>query len=100
MLKFEDGTQVYFKHYPTDEGTIITASNHKVFYTLYSGRTECFIEKDGDILAQGEAFCGLGDHFDKSVGRKIALTRALKEMDIKEFSTIVWNKYIETVRCL
>jgi hypothetical protein len=98
MLKFED-YQVYFKHYPTDEGTIVgMMDNHKNYYTLFSGRTECIIEKDGEILAEGEAFCGLGDHFDKAVGRKISLTRALKEIDDKEFSAVVWNKYIETTR--
>src|SRR3990167_4374060 len=47
------------------------------------------------LKAEGVAKCAAGDNFQKRVGRKIALTRALKKMDLnKTERSMVWLRYL------
>jgi hypothetical protein len=95
MLKLDNGMQVFFKHYPDEDGNSFSGMP-------YHGRTLCVIEDSvaGECLRDGESFCGLNEkRFDKAVGRKVALAKALEGAP-REFRTEVWKKYIETVKHL
>ncbi len=45
------------------------------------------------LWSSGYAYCSVKDVFSKETGRKVALTRALKEFD-KEFRTRAWKAYL------
>jgi hypothetical protein len=93
MLKLDNGMQIYFKHYPDEAGQEYSGMP-------YYGRTLCVIEQNGEALRDGEAFCGANEKtYSKSIGRKVALSRALEGAP-KEFRTLVWNKYLETVKII
>lgn len=62
-----------------------------------SGRiTICVIEsEEGDRSCRGECTLYFKDKFDKTVGRKIAMERAMKDGNMtKETRTIIWDAYI------
>lgn len=55
--------------------------------------TECFITKGNDTK-EGFAICDPSDNFCKNTGRKLALTRALKSLDVNyELRTRFWDAY-------
>lgn len=106
MLKFKDGdklVEVMFWHvtphrwqdYAEDEepksyaptGALVDAH----------GLTECMVlvmgEDGPEKASMGVAVCSRGDNFDRKVGRKISLTRALKKFD-KSFRTMTWEQYL------
>ena len=53
---------------------------------LRKGAFECL------LVTYGQAVCGKKDQFEKEIGRKISLERALKSQD-KPFRTAVWEAY-------
>ncbi len=55
--------------------------------------TCCFLEV-GKTVTDGWAACSIEDNFDRKIGRKLSLTRALQGYD-KKFRTLVWEKYFE-----
>ena len=95
MIKFDDGLSIFFKHYPEETGISFDDDGKPMpFY----GRTLCIIEQNGESLRDGEAYCGINEpRFDKSIGRKVSLARALDGAD-KELKTKIWKKYLETVK--
>jgi len=96
MLKFGN-FQVFFKHIPDEAGTAVFSNRTGMqFVNHYRGRTMCIITENDEEISSGEAFCSQNDHYDKSIGRKVALTRALAQLDDKEFSTVVWKRYLGT----
>lgn len=60
-----------------------------------NGFTECFIkDTDGKVYANTTAICSGEDNFNKNVGRKISLARALNEINIsKTERQQVWHDY-------
>ena len=59
--------------------------------------TVCILDqmKDGeslDKIHKGTAYCSLKDRYNKEVGRKVSLTRALQQWDRKERAKI-WKAY-------
>lgn len=60
----------------------------------------CTIHKDsfkGEVVSQGQSYVSIEDmySFNKEIGRKIALSRALKKMYLsKEDRTLFWNAYL------
>lgn len=58
--------------------------------------TECAIcgEDPDKPLALGRAICAKGDNFCKNTGRKIALSRAIKDYD-KPTRKKIWDAYFE-----
>lgn len=91
-----DGLDIYFKHNKDEWGFITANRNGKEFLTPYKGVTTCYIKRGEETIAEASGFCGQTDKFNKSVGRKVSLTKALHGFD-KEFRTNVWNLYFETV---
>lgn len=64
------------------------------------GVTQCVIreyvegEKDPYNVISSVAECVKPDNYNKSIGRKISLTRTLKEFDItKEEKTKIWDRF-------
>lgn len=52
-----------------------------------NGVTVCIIEdQDRRELARGYSFCGPSDQFNKAIGRKISLNRALRELELEMLS--------------
>lgn len=60
--------------------------------------TECYIESGDDIIS-AYAYCHPEDAFNKAVGRKIALTRALRAWKFnKKLRTKIWKQYLTLVK--
>ena len=76
------------------------------------GSTMCVLEKKFNetepspktyfvTLSHGHGECYVGDQFNKAIGRKVALTRALESNfpgNTKEFRTKLWKKYFELTK--
>lgn len=67
------------------------------------GSTICLLEKkhndEFEKIGWGEAICYPKDQFNKAIGRKVALTKALNGFfSDKEFRTRVWNKYFNMTK--
>ena len=54
--------------------------------------TDCII--NGGYPVRGSSRCHVHDQFDRSVGRKISLTRAIYGFS-KADRTIIWNEYFK-----
>jgi len=54
--------------------------------------TYCLVQNGDGSLRNGIALCSVRDNFDRAIGRKLSLTRALRGLD-KPTRTSVWNKY-------
>jgi hypothetical protein len=55
--------------------------------------TSCRLEVNG-VMTKGIAACLQGDKFEKEVGRKLSLTRALSESGlVRSVRKHVWNTY-------
>ena len=50
------------------------------------------------FVAQGNAFCTINDQFIKAVGRKIALRKAVRQIDNAEHRTEIWKAYLSVVK--
>lgn len=73
----------------TDVGLRIQFKHHE------NRVTECFlIDESGTTVCCGEALCHSLDQFSRSVGRKLALSRALRSSLLsKATRTSVWESY-------
>jgi len=59
-------------------------------------RTIASLRKGDKLVAQGKALCGPKDKFERYHGKRVALTRMLKDNPVllnKEKRTIIWNEY-------
>lgn len=57
------------------------------------GVTLCLIYDNDKLPVQvGAAYCSKKDHYDRKVGRKVALARALKDTP-REYRKKVWDAY-------
>ena len=95
--------EVFFRHYPDEWGYI---TNDEPGFernpeTPYNGKTVCIValDKEGEFLTEGESYCSILDTFDKAVGRKVSLARAISGFDRSERAEF-WKKYIETTKRL
>lgn len=93
MLKVA-GYDVWFNHDKNENGVLNTGS---IFSnrTPYHGTTLCIIEKNGVKVSEARSYCSVHDNFNKAIGRKVALERALFGFSIED-RTLLWKKYIET----
>ena len=68
---------------------------------LFNGFTDCLMFNKETGLEEpeiiGRAYCSELDTFNKSVGRKMSLTRAIQGFT-KDERTEIWGKYFATVR--
>lgn len=75
-----------FRHTKLDN---LMEINHRFIHAV----TQCDLTVNDKSFA-GVAACVVGDNFNKEVGRKIALTRALKKADLpKDVRADVWIAY-------
>ncbi len=88
------------------------AHSYKIWYqySMHDQRREtvCLIERADEpkkTFAAGSSICAASDQFRKEVGRKIALTRALRSprvghvcgydpAELKRFRTAAWKAYL------
>ena len=67
----------------------------------FNGFTDCLVfDKEKGLESPeivGRAYCSSVDTFNKAVGRKTSLTRAVQGFS-KEERTEIWGKYFSTVR--
>lgn len=73
-----------------------------LFITWQHKQPECVCiikddSKEGIVVAQGIAKLHPTDRYEKKEGRRVSLTRALKEFN-KEVREEVWSKYNETCK--
>jgi len=102
MLHFGNGTKVYFKHVTPDKWQEYARKEHPeqwlesetgAPFERVQGLTMCTVEHP-KLSNVGFAACSKDDNFDRKVGRKVALTEALKVYD-KTFRTKIWEEYLE-----
>lgn len=63
--------------------------------TSHSPGTSCFIQK-GAFIRIGETILHPKDNYNRNIGRKMSMARALKEgFFTKEQRTLFWDKYFE-----
>ncbi len=56
--------------------------------------TTCYISDKTDMAAIGQTVCSLEDKFEKAVGRRHALTRAIRGLHLpREQRTKIWSEY-------
>lgn len=56
--------------------------------------TYCFIKNEAnEVIADGNSFLNPADNFNKNIGRKISLTRALSTISDKDFRSEIWKEY-------
>jgi hypothetical protein len=81
--------KVCFKHYKGEE---------KTGDIKFKALTNCWIVDDYGNMhgAYGYAYCSIADNFQKSTGRKIALTRAIEPFTRAERKEI-WDQYFQYV---
>ena len=73
----------------TPEGLVKFTFNH----IIKCRKTYCLITKD-DIAIGGFAHCSIKDNFNKAMGRKVSLTKALTKSGLsKESRKAVWHAY-------
>lgn len=70
-------------------------------YFRYDGNvvTTCILEDALGILMTAEAICAPQDQFNKAIGRKVALTKALKNLGpaiTKDERREIWDDFLET----
>jgi hypothetical protein len=103
MLHLEDGTKVYFKHITPNEWQEYAREQHPetwlenetgASFNRVQGLTMCTVEHPGFVNNVGFAACSKEDNFDRRIGRKVALTEALKVYD-RTFRKEIWQKYLE-----
>jgi len=79
----------------------INGTTHKVFwhhnigkYFGFNGSTICkIINKDtNEQVAIGESFCSDKDSYNKKVGRKFSLTKAISKFD-KSVRASIWDQF-------
>lgn len=59
---------------------------------IEEGRTICVLEENEDKIGLGAAHLAECDQYNRSVGRKISLARALRDADIdKNDRTVIWD---------
>lgn len=98
-MKAKVGKDIYkvtFAHIASKNGKykMVTMCNVWKYNPIpYGESIEGTDSKDWLNLNYGMAKCGKRDNFCKETGRKIALTRALRCFDDKEFRTAIWNAY-------
>ena len=103
MIYVSDTTRIRFRHTIPTEGTWVYRVSPEIIPHRISGATQCMIEtKNGDgewgTWQDGEAVCSLSDSFQRSVGRKIALTRALVGVEPKSLRKDFWEAYFRKVK--
>ena len=56
--------------------------------------TECLLQYGDTLLDRGSAFCHPKDHFSRDAGRRLSLSRAMKNAGMaKEERTVIWELY-------
>lgn len=74
---------------------VVAAPNGARFVFRNVRQTVCMVVDPADhALAHGEAICAEGDNFCKNTGRKIALSRAIRNYD-KPTRKKIWDAYFK-----
>jgi hypothetical protein len=82
--------KIEFAHFPNEGGSGKFQENGNTL--KYVGHTTCVILKGEELISTGKAFCGEKDKYNKEKGRKVALSRAIKNLD-RDTRTTIWNEY-------
>lgn len=75
------GYEIVFKHYDDDAGRI----------------TECNMIEDEDYekpVSVGYAWCCPEDQFNRNIGRKLSMSRTIKDLPV-ETRTAIWEAYFK-----
>ncbi len=88
--------KITFKH--TGEQVGVNPDNNKPIMN-YTGST-CSIEEDGEVIATGKANKSDKDFFNRNKGRRVGLSRALKNLKEnerinKEEKEAIWTAYFQ-----
>ena len=69
----------------------------------YRGITTCYIFEDASngffdhAFSSGQSLCMAEDNFEKAVGRKLALARAVMKFS-REDRKVIWDQYFAAIR--
>jgi hypothetical protein len=59
--------------------------------------TECKVFSNNMLIGFGITYCSKNDNFNRKIGRKISLTRAISKLD-KSTRKEIWDNYWKQVR--
>ena len=77
--------KVTFSH----DMTLTEETNGNTLCKIYNVETE-------EVLSTGMAFVSLKDNFDRNTGRKVALAKALKKLNLtSEERLVYWEEYFK-----
>jgi len=98
MITISLSTRTLGIEFTHNRGHLIEVVDRSKKLVETNGYTECeVVEIVGNhkrALSIGRASCSLHDQFNKEIGRRIALTRALKEAELeREDRKTVWTVY-------
>ena len=72
----------------------LTIKWHYIERDNHKPMTECLLERRNTLLNRGSAFCHPKDNFCRDAGRRISLSRAMKNACMsKEERTVIWELY-------
>lgn len=60
--------------------------------------TICRLYNNGEVFSEGFAFQKGPDNFSRATGRRIALTKALRDIDSKALRTDIWQDYFRVCK--
>ncbi len=59
--------------------------------------SKAYLYMDSQLINNGQAICHPDDRFSKKFGRKLALTKAIRDLD-KSTRSAIWKKYKESMK--
>ena len=93
--------QAYFDN-ESVKNSMFIASGHKFSFSMSPETMATLVQvftKDNRFVTSGFSFLHAGDIYKVAVGRKLALTDALRAMSLtREERREVWNKYFEATK--
>lgn len=79
------------KHFISSTGEQITETKGGITTcTIYKGKKS---DPNNGIIAKAKSYCNETDVYNRSIGRKVSLTYALKACPNKVFRKTVWDIY-------
>lgn len=79
-----------------DGDKYIVKWKHYVPSTGFSGRTDCEIKKENSPeIRMASTRCSFKDQYNKNIGRKVSLKRAIYHFELKEDRKKFWEAYAE-----
>jgi hypothetical protein len=93
-----DKYKITFEHMDYGHPLSLPGTNAEFTHVTYC-YIDVLVDEDYALLSTGQALCSASDIFEKAIGRKVSLTRALKNAGFdRETRTAIWKEYWSLVK--